>query len=208
MSRRKLSIIYAIIIFLVVLVVISFKFFSQSKTEALNPKTTVSKSVCDVVLRKEAIKPVKTFDGVSAKVNFSKDPVIDRFRTTVLEQVEKGPNFAGHFRFVSWGCGTSCLSYVIIDLVTRERVMANNTEIIEFMTPSYNINSRILVFNSKENPDERIRGKTLEEIKNLDDYFTGISRGREYYELREEDDGQIWLNKLCTENYLDGIYGY
>lgn len=177
----------------------------KSKIEV--QKQIISKSVCDVVLQKEVVKSVKTFDGVSAKVDFSSDPVLSRFRTTVSEQIAKGANFAGHFSFVSWGCGTSCISYAIIDLVTGKRVIANNTEILEFMTPSFKIDSRVLVFNSKETPGDHIKGKTLEEIKNMDDYFTGIREGREYYELREENDGQVWLRKVCTENYLDGIYG-
>jgi len=29
-----------------------------------------------------------------------------------------GPNFAGHYRVVNWGCGTGCLMMVVVDLKT------------------------------------------------------------------------------------------
>lgn len=30
----------------------------------------------------------------------------------------KGPNYAGHYRVVNWGCGTGCLEMVVVDLET------------------------------------------------------------------------------------------
>jgi len=33
-------------------------------------------------------------------------------------QASKGPNFAGHFTLAYWGCGSPCLSFVIIDAVS------------------------------------------------------------------------------------------
>jgi hypothetical protein len=37
------------------------------------------------------------------------------FRTMIRTQANKGPNFAGHFTLAQWGCGSPCLSFVIID---------------------------------------------------------------------------------------------
>jgi hypothetical protein len=37
------------------------------------------------------------------------------FSTVILKGAKRGPNFAGHYAIVSWGCGTSCGSYVIVD---------------------------------------------------------------------------------------------
>jgi len=31
---------------------------------------------------------------------------------------QTGPNFAGHYRLASWGCGTGCLSWGVVDLKT------------------------------------------------------------------------------------------
>jgi hypothetical protein len=38
-----------------------------------------------------------------------------RFRTVLREGAQKGPNFAGHYTIVSWGCGTACTRIAIVD---------------------------------------------------------------------------------------------
>src|SRR5689334_18730121 len=38
-----------------------------------------------------------------------------QFRTTISKGAKAGVNFAGHFALVSWGCGSSCGSYVVVD---------------------------------------------------------------------------------------------
>lgn len=47
-------------------------------------------------------------------------PAQRRFRTTILDSVAKGPNFAGHFTIAEWGCGSGCLQFVVVDLETGE----------------------------------------------------------------------------------------
>jgi hypothetical protein len=37
------------------------------------------------------------------------------FRTFLGDGAKKGPNFAGHFTVVTWGCGTACLRLAIVD---------------------------------------------------------------------------------------------
>jgi hypothetical protein len=57
------------------------------------------------------------FVGPIAELNFARDTAVRRFRTTLRDGVIGGPNFAGHFALVTWGCGTECQSYAIVDLV-------------------------------------------------------------------------------------------
>ena len=38
-----------------------------------------------------------------------------RFRTVIREGAAKGPNFAGHYTIVTWGCGGGCVSMAIVD---------------------------------------------------------------------------------------------
>jgi hypothetical protein len=38
------------------------------------------------------------------------------FRTRLNDADKEPPNFAGHYRFVTWGCGSECISGAIIDL--------------------------------------------------------------------------------------------
>ena len=41
-----------------------------------------------------------------------------RFQTRILEGAAQGPNFAGHYTIVQWGCGASCISLLIVDAKT------------------------------------------------------------------------------------------
>ena len=41
-----------------------------------------------------------------------------RFRTVIRKGAEHGPNFAGHYTVVIWGCGTSCAQFVIVDALS------------------------------------------------------------------------------------------
>ena len=38
-----------------------------------------------------------------------------QFRTRIREGASKGPNFAGHYTIVKWGCGSGCISFVVVD---------------------------------------------------------------------------------------------
>jgi hypothetical protein len=37
------------------------------------------------------------------------------FRTRIRDGAKDGPNFAGHFTIVDWGCGAGCVSIAIVD---------------------------------------------------------------------------------------------
>lgn len=40
------------------------------------------------------------------------------FRTQIRRQYAAGPNFAGHYVLIQWGCGSGCLQFVIADSLT------------------------------------------------------------------------------------------
>ena len=40
------------------------------------------------------------------------------YRTTIRESASEGVNFAGHYRLVSWGCGTGCAEWAVVDGIT------------------------------------------------------------------------------------------
>jgi hypothetical protein len=42
------------------------------------------------------------------------------FRTQLIRGAKERPNFAGHYRFVGWGCGSACAAGAFIDLQTGE----------------------------------------------------------------------------------------
>jgi hypothetical protein len=40
------------------------------------------------------------------------------FRTVLRNGAKQGPNFAGHFTVVEWGCGSNCIAMAVIDAIT------------------------------------------------------------------------------------------
>lgn len=56
--------------------------------------------------------------GPPAPVDFSSDPDSKRFVTRITEGAATGPNFAGCYTVIEWGCGTECQAYVIVDART------------------------------------------------------------------------------------------
>ena len=54
----------------------------------------------------------------SASVDLSSHPNAKSYRTRLREGAAKGPNFAGHYSLVWWGCGNECQQVLIVDLNT------------------------------------------------------------------------------------------
>ena len=40
------------------------------------------------------------------------------YRTRIREAAKKGPNFAGHYTIADWGCGSGCMSMVVVDAIS------------------------------------------------------------------------------------------
>lgn len=69
----------------------------------------------DKPLRFEDYAAHEKWDGTAPLVKFQTRS--DReFRTQFVNASKEPPNFAGHYRVVTWGCGTDCLEGGIVDL--------------------------------------------------------------------------------------------
>jgi len=68
--------------------------------------------------RFEDFPVVEEFHGKLTRVDLSSHPNARTFRTRLREGAQKGPNFAGHYALVDWGCGNECGTSLIIDLQT------------------------------------------------------------------------------------------
>lgn len=55
------------------------------------------------------------FAGRPAVPDLKSAPGAKRFAAVIREGAEKGPDFAGHYTVVLWGCGSGCQSFVIVD---------------------------------------------------------------------------------------------
>lgn len=59
------------------------------------------------------------YAGKAAEINFNSNPQFKLFRTVIRQGYKnKKLNFAGHYCFVWWGCGSPCQQSAIIDLKT------------------------------------------------------------------------------------------
>jgi hypothetical protein len=57
------------------------------------------------------------FHGKRARPNLN-DAAARMFRTRLRYAAAKGPLFAGHYAMAIWGCGASCISFTVIDLIS------------------------------------------------------------------------------------------
>jgi hypothetical protein len=53
--------------------------------------------------------------GRPVPVDFGRHPLARRYRTVLSGGARKGPNFAGHFTVIGWGCGSSCVQFAVVD---------------------------------------------------------------------------------------------
>jgi len=60
--------------------------------------------------------PAKAETIKKPKVNLKSHPDARTYRTVLRRGVAEGPNFAGHYSVVGWGCGTSCVQFAVVDV--------------------------------------------------------------------------------------------
>lgn len=189
----------ATVILLVALLASTFTSPDIKETEKEIVRTI---SICDEILKKAELTPVKKFEGTPAPVNFSSNPAAKTYFTAITKSAATGSNFAGHYNLATFGCGTSCIQYAIIDSLTGNIVDLNGANEY-YRGMSFNIDNRLLTINPKES-FEHLKEKNISDLESLD--ISDAKLGRDYYMLEEESDGRVWMNKICSENVLDGLY--
>ena len=63
-----------------------------------------------------------------AKLDLSSDPMAREYRTVIRSQMRLGPNFAGHYSVVVWGCGSTCAMFAVVDVNTGRVITAPSTQ--------------------------------------------------------------------------------
>jgi len=58
------------------------------------------------------------FTGTPALPDVKNNPDAKQFSSRIREGAKKGPNFAGHYTIIEWGCGSECQRSVIVDAKT------------------------------------------------------------------------------------------
>lgn len=86
-----------------------------------------------------------------------------RYKTVISFGANKEANFAGHFRVVTWGCGSDCHQFAIVDLKKRTVFMSDTIELVAGAMGNdedrifFNVDSSLIVFNGLVN--DEIEGK-------------------------------------------------
>jgi hypothetical protein len=62
----------------------------------------------------EEFKTTEVFQGKPAPPRLT-TPFARKFRSAIREAAQNGPNFAGSFAIVQWGCGGSCIQMAIVN---------------------------------------------------------------------------------------------
>jgi hypothetical protein len=91
--------------------------------------------------------------GPTGRVDLS-DPHAYSYRTRLREGAQQGANFAGHYRVVTWGCGTDCATGAIIDALTGHVVFLPSVDSYQmeherdsdFNSFVFRLDSRLIVF--------------------------------------------------------------
>jgi len=89
----------------------------------------------------------ETFQGKPAPVNYKSHRLAREFKSVITRAAQQGANFAGHYTFVSWGCGSPCMRSAIVDSKTG-RVYQGPDATLGF---EVQLNSRLV----KVNPPDR-----------------------------------------------------
>lgn len=194
-----------------IITIFSLIFLSLILGRFTAPKVTpietehASVSVCDEVISKVDTN-VEIFEEKLALVNFDSQPEAKLFQTTITEQSSEGPNFAGHYTVATWGCGTDCQGFAIIDAITGDIVWYEPSidhQVSEGL--SHSLDSNLLVLNPKSDNQEyldSIKGSSVSEMVAND---FEAHKARIYYQLLENND-EVYLHELCVENILDGQF--
>jgi hypothetical protein len=160
---------------------------------------------CERVLEKwEAANPewaaeAPIYKGTAAQVQYNERlPQALEFKANIDEAVSKGVNFAGKYAVAQWGCGANCQGHAVVNVESGKIVaFGPQTEAGVGIAPE----SRVLITNPKENfpPISEMQKADLGVLTRL------ANIAREYYVLVGDDDSNVGLQRICTENPFEGV---
>jgi hypothetical protein len=57
-----------------------------------------------------------TRSDIRAPLDLRSNRIARTYRTVLRQEINKGPNYAGHYRVAIWGCGSSCAMFAVVNL--------------------------------------------------------------------------------------------
>ncbi|MEI8361662.1 MAG: hypothetical protein WCG35_00350 [Betaproteobacteria bacterium] len=95
----------------------------------------------------------RPFRGPYVESRLTTRSEIHRFRTVIQAGSKGHPNFAGHLRVVSWGCGLSCQQFSVVDKKTGHAYLV---PMMAEIGAKFQLNSRLFVVNPPEDVEGTI----------------------------------------------------
>jgi hypothetical protein len=95
----------------------------------------------------------KIFTGKPAPVDLSSHPIARMFRTRLRKGSSEGPNFAGHYALVWWGCGNECGRLLAVDVCTGKvygtaGISGTSETVASSRGVDFRVDSRLLIIDS------------------------------------------------------------
>lgn len=191
-QKQKNVLIFSIIFILVLILAIStgvyFKDQTNNQKENNNQNVVVEKNnpIIEKIPSFNDFPISSKFEGEVADVNFSSNDYALTFKTALTQGAKKGPDFAGHYTVVSWGCGTMCQTTAIVDAETGDVYFPY---IANSLGADFVINSSLFILNPMESID------SLFSPEDVPDYLKTI-----YYKW--ENNELIKLIEVNPKDYL------
>lgn len=92
-------------------------------------------------------KAKSIYSGKMSRINFKSNPITRVYRTRISEDYKQnGVNFAGHYSFTYWGCGSPCAGCAIVDVKTGKVYLGPDSE----LGYSFVKESKLLIVNPKD----------------------------------------------------------
>jgi len=166
----------------IIALIATFFLIKRPDSSPLTEKESVQKvkSSCEEMLT--STNDLENTKNIPTNIDYSFLPESENFKTRTEESVKEGANFAGHFNVVTWGCGTDCFGYSIVDM--------NNGKVIEYSPVHegyhlghFSVDTKYLIHNP---------------------VFAGEDRN--YYELTKNGETTA-LTLICTEKSEQDMYG-
>ena len=118
-----------------------------------------------------------------ARVNLSSNRLAREYRTALRLGAATGPNFAGHYTVVDWGCGSSCNECAVVDARTG-KVFSDDRMNGAKTGYAYRRDSNLFIVNPVEDSLRFHFGDTL-----LTSYY--LWNGRTFKFLRTHQDPRV-----------------
>jgi hypothetical protein len=71
------------------------------------------------------------FRGRPAAVDFTGNAAAREYRTAIRAGAVNGPNFAGHYTIVGWGCGSACQGWAMVDAASGKVYVDKTMRVVD-----------------------------------------------------------------------------